>query len=50
MSENNDNGTTETEQSVFTDEVVARLAQDAKEIISRYPKPRSALLRSMDSI
>ena len=44
MSENNDNGTTETEQSVFTDEVVARLAQDAKEIISRYPKPRSALL------
>lgn len=44
MSENNDNGTTETEQSVFTDEVVTRLAQDAKEIISRYPKPRSALL------
>lgn len=44
MSETNDNGTTETEQSVFTDEVVTRLAQDAKEIISRYPKPRSALL------
>ena len=46
MSENHDNGTAETERttSVFTDEVVARLAQDAKEIIGRYPKPRSALL------
>ncbi|GAA1111867.1 NADH-quinone oxidoreductase subunit NuoE [Nocardiopsis metallicus] len=47
MSEHNENnreeGTAET-PGVFTDEVVARLAQDAKEIISRYPKPRSSLL------
>ncbi|MFJ6021396.1 NADH-quinone oxidoreductase subunit NuoE [Nocardiopsis alba] len=38
-----DGGPDETVE-VFTDEVVARLEQDAKEIISRYPKPRSALL------
>ncbi|MGW5876334.1 NADH-quinone oxidoreductase subunit NuoE [Nocardiopsis terrae] len=43
MSEHNENTTEET-PAVFTDEVVARLEQDAKEIISRYPKPRSALL------
>lgn len=47
MSEHNENNRAEdTGQTpeVFTDEVVARLAQDAKEIISRYPKPRSSLL------
>lgn len=30
--------------SAFDDEVLARLEQDAKDIISRYPKARSALL------
>jgi NADH-quinone oxidoreductase subunit E len=30
--------------SEFDEEVLARLEQDAKEIISRYPRPRSALL------
>ena len=42
--ENKDTEDTGAGHGVFTDTVVARLEQDAKEIIARYPKHRSALL------
>ncbi|HIY40985.1 MAG TPA: NADH-quinone oxidoreductase subunit NuoE [Candidatus Nocardiopsis merdipullorum] len=43
MNENN-TSTGEGEQERFSDEVTARLEPDAKEIIARYPRARSALL------
>ena len=43
MNENN-TSTGEGEQERFSDEVTARLEADAKEIIARYPRARSALL------
>ena len=43
MNENN-TSTGEGGQERFSDEVTARLEPDAKEIIARYPRARSALL------
>ncbi|WP_028646592.1 NADH-quinone oxidoreductase subunit NuoE [Nocardiopsis sp. CNT312] len=44
MTEHNTPGSGESGPDRFPDEVAARLEQDAKELISRYPKERSALL------